>query len=169
MVTPDYYYPDWGGLVDFFCNPGLKNCWNGLPGIEPTTLDLSSQSGAYDLSAMATPNNCEKWAKACFLPEELVKSFGNQMYAVAMKEYLIHPKTIIINSLNLNLTKCLSVQLYSNRWSTVLQKWLLLWWIYMKTDPQCPYELDTQYISMIDFLDGLLKAQNWKILLSKSA
>jgi len=35
-----------------FCNPGLKNCWHGRPGIEPTTLDLNSQSGAYDLSAM---------------------------------------------------------------------------------------------------------------------
>jgi len=34
----------------FFCNPALKNCWHGWPGIEPTTLDLSSQSGAYDLS-----------------------------------------------------------------------------------------------------------------------
>jgi len=35
----------------------LKNCWLGQPGIEPTatTLDLSSQSGAYDLSATATP------------------------------------------------------------------------------------------------------------------
>jgi len=57
MATADYYYPDWECLVDFFCNPGLKNCWHGWPGIEPTTttLDLSSQSGAYDLSAMATP------------------------------------------------------------------------------------------------------------------
>jgi len=40
----------------FFCNPGLKNCWHGRPGMEPTTttttLDLSSQSGAYDLSTM---------------------------------------------------------------------------------------------------------------------
>jgi len=44
-----YYYPDWG----CFCNPGLKNCWNGRLGIEPTTLDLCSQSGAYDLSATA--------------------------------------------------------------------------------------------------------------------
>jgi len=37
--------------------PGLKNCFHGWPGIEPTTttLDLSSQSGAYDLSATATP------------------------------------------------------------------------------------------------------------------
>jgi len=37
----------------FFCNPGLKNSWQGLLGIEPTTLDLSSQSGAFDLSATA--------------------------------------------------------------------------------------------------------------------
>jgi len=51
----DYYYPDCGCLVDFFCNLGLKNCWHGGLGIDPTTLDLSSQSGAYDLSAMATP------------------------------------------------------------------------------------------------------------------
>jgi len=42
-------------LLIFFCNLGLKNCWHGWPGIEPTTLDLSSQSGAYDLSATATP------------------------------------------------------------------------------------------------------------------
>jgi len=56
MAAADYYYPDWECLVDFFCNPGLKNCWHGWLGIEPTTatLDLSSQSGAYDLSAMAT-------------------------------------------------------------------------------------------------------------------
>jgi len=37
-----------------FCNPGLKNCWHGWLGIEPTTLDLSSQSGACYLSATAT-------------------------------------------------------------------------------------------------------------------
>jgi len=55
MATADYYYPDWECLVDFFCNPGLKNCWHGWPGIEPPTLDLSSQSGAYDFSATATP------------------------------------------------------------------------------------------------------------------
>jgi len=42
-------------LLIFFCNSGLKNCLHGRPGIESTTLDLSSQSGAYDLSAMATP------------------------------------------------------------------------------------------------------------------
>jgi len=59
MATADYYYPDWECLVDFFCNPELKNCWHGWPGIEPTTttLDLSSQSVAYDLSATATPVN----------------------------------------------------------------------------------------------------------------
>jgi len=43
MVTADYYYPDLECLVDFFCNPGLKNCWHGQLGIEPTTLDLCSQ------------------------------------------------------------------------------------------------------------------------------
>jgi len=55
MATADYYYPDWECLVDFFCNPGLQNCWHGQPGIEPTTttLYISSQSGAYDLSATA--------------------------------------------------------------------------------------------------------------------
>jgi len=41
--------------VDFFSIPGLKNCWPWWPGIEPTTLDLSSQSGAFDLSATVTP------------------------------------------------------------------------------------------------------------------
>jgi len=56
MATADYYYPDCkiASLI-FFCNSGLKNCWHRLPGIEPTTLDLSSESGAYDLSAEATP------------------------------------------------------------------------------------------------------------------
>jgi len=42
-------------LLIFFCNLGLKNYWHGRPEIEPTTLDLSSQSGAYDLAATATP------------------------------------------------------------------------------------------------------------------
>jgi len=55
MVTADYYYPYWECLVDFFRNPGLKSCWHGQPGIEPIPLDPSSQSGAYDLSATATP------------------------------------------------------------------------------------------------------------------
>jgi len=51
LLLPWLRVPCW-----FFCNQGLKNCWHGRPGIEPTTttLDLSSQSGAYDLSAMAT-------------------------------------------------------------------------------------------------------------------
>jgi len=41
--------PSW-----FFCNPGLKNCSHERLVIEPTTLDLGSQSGAYNLSATAT-------------------------------------------------------------------------------------------------------------------
>jgi len=49
MVTAEYY-----NLVGFFCYPGLKNCWHVRPGIEPTNLDLSSQSGAYVLSATAS-------------------------------------------------------------------------------------------------------------------
>jgi len=44
MITADYYYPDWECLVDFFGNPGLKNCWHGWPGIKPTTLDHSSHA-----------------------------------------------------------------------------------------------------------------------------
>jgi len=32
-----------GALFVIFCNTGLKNCWHGQPGIEPTTLDLHSQ------------------------------------------------------------------------------------------------------------------------------
>jgi len=55
MVTADYYYPNWECLVDFFAIRGWKiagTAW-GL-NFEPTTLDLSSQSGAYDLSAIAT-------------------------------------------------------------------------------------------------------------------
>jgi len=42
--TNRYYYPDWEGLLDFSCNPGLKNCCHGLLEIEPTTLDLNSYS-----------------------------------------------------------------------------------------------------------------------------
>jgi len=41
-----------------FLQSGVKKllAW-AASGIESTTLDLSSQSGAYDLSAMATPSN----------------------------------------------------------------------------------------------------------------
>jgi len=39
-----------GAVSLIFCNQGMKNGWEGLE-IEPTTLDLSSQSDAYDLSA----------------------------------------------------------------------------------------------------------------------
>jgi len=53
--TADYY----NNLTEcafmiFLCNLGLKNYLHGQ-GFEPTTLDLSSQSGAFDLSATATP------------------------------------------------------------------------------------------------------------------
>jgi len=41
-------------LLIFF-NPGWKNWCHGRE-FEPTTLDLSSQSGAYDLSDKATPD-----------------------------------------------------------------------------------------------------------------
>jgi len=37
MVIADYYHPDRGCLVDFFCNPGLKNCWHGV-GLNPQPL-----------------------------------------------------------------------------------------------------------------------------------
>jgi len=37
--------------LQIFCNRGLKNCWHGWS-FEPTTLDLSSQSGAF--AAMVT-------------------------------------------------------------------------------------------------------------------
>jgi len=43
MNTADYFFPDWGCLVDFFCNLGLKNFWQGQI-FEPTTLNLSSQN-----------------------------------------------------------------------------------------------------------------------------
>jgi len=49
--------PSW-----FFCSPGLKSCSHGLLGIEPTTLGLCSQSGAYDLSAMAIFNSSKERA-----------------------------------------------------------------------------------------------------------
>jgi len=62
------YYPGWEWVPCwFFCNLGLKNCW---PGIEPTTLDLSSQSGAHDLSATATHDFSKKqfsWANQTWI------------------------------------------------------------------------------------------------------
>jgi len=36
-----------GALLIFFAIRGLKSCWLGW-GFEPTILDLSSQSGAFD-------------------------------------------------------------------------------------------------------------------------
>jgi len=41
----------------------IFDCWHGRPGIEPTNLDLNSQSGAYDLSATATPDLSFDWFK----------------------------------------------------------------------------------------------------------
>jgi len=52
LLPPWLRVPSWF----YFFNPGLKNCWLGWPGIEPITLDLSSQTGAYDVSATATLN-----------------------------------------------------------------------------------------------------------------
>jgi len=42
-----------GWLVYLFCNPRMKNSWH-WSGIEAPTLDLGSQSGVFDLSAIAT-------------------------------------------------------------------------------------------------------------------
>jgi len=51
MATADYFYPDRGCLVDFFAIRG----WKINQDIEPSTFDLSFQSGAFDHFAMATP------------------------------------------------------------------------------------------------------------------
>jgi len=45
LVTADYNYHDWGCLVNFFAGVEKLLAWLG---IEPTTLDLSSQSSALD-------------------------------------------------------------------------------------------------------------------------
>jgi len=44
-----FYYPDDRGCL--FCNLRLKNCLHGLD-IDPITLDLSSQSGAWNLEKL---------------------------------------------------------------------------------------------------------------------
>jgi len=54
MVTADYYYPDWESLVGFL-QSWLEKLLAWEAGDWTQTLDLSSQSGAYDLSATATP------------------------------------------------------------------------------------------------------------------
>jgi len=51
MVTADYYDPN---NVTYFLQSGVQNLLALMAGIDPTTSDLSSESGAYDLSAMAT-------------------------------------------------------------------------------------------------------------------
>jgi len=45
-----------GGLL-IFLQSGVEKLLAWAAGIQPTTLDFSSQSGAFDLSAMATPLN----------------------------------------------------------------------------------------------------------------
>jgi len=57
-VTADYYYPDWGCLIDCILKSVMKNCWLGWRSIETTTLDLNSQSGAFDQSATTIPYKC---------------------------------------------------------------------------------------------------------------
>jgi len=51
MYTADYHYPDRGCLVDFLAIRSGKIAGMGWG---PITLDLSSQSGAFDHSATAT-------------------------------------------------------------------------------------------------------------------
>jgi len=54
--------------LTFFAIRGLKNCWHERTGIEPTTLNLSSQSGVYNLSAMARQNiysDCPGFVDIC--------------------------------------------------------------------------------------------------------
>jgi len=50
MVTADYYTLTKSALL-LFLQYEVENCWHGRPLIKSTTLDLSSQSGAHDLSA----------------------------------------------------------------------------------------------------------------------
>jgi len=52
-VTADYYYPEWGHLVNFFAIWGWKIAGMGSWGLNPQHLDHCSQSGAFDLSATA--------------------------------------------------------------------------------------------------------------------
>jgi len=61
MATPDDYYPDWECLVDFFLQSGVEKllAWVAGDWTHNHTLDLSSQSGAYDLSANSM------WIKTC--------------------------------------------------------------------------------------------------------
>jgi len=73
LLLPWLRVPYW-----FFCNSGLKNCWHELPGIEPTTLDLISQSGDYDLAATANPWMSRRvvlvWGKCQTLPTDYQKT-----------------------------------------------------------------------------------------------
>jgi len=133
MATADYYYPDWECLVDFFCNLGLKNCWQGLLGIEPTTttLDLSSQSGAYDLSATATPEavnfvveairgqrltrGAEVWTHNPLIPSPMPRRLGHDYPLFGIRR--IHP---FINARQLLTIKETIFCFYTSKWLTWL-------------------------------------------------
>jgi len=52
-MSASYIFTDWEYLIDFLLS-GVKKLLP-RPSIKPTTLDLSSQSGAFDQSTMATP------------------------------------------------------------------------------------------------------------------
>jgi len=60
MVTADYYYPDWGCLVDFFAIEVEKLLAWAAGDWTHNPWDICSQSGAHDLSAKATPWMDEK-------------------------------------------------------------------------------------------------------------
>jgi len=51
-VTPDKHYPDWVYVVNFFAIWGWKIA--DMVGIQPRTLALGSQLGAYDLKAIGS-------------------------------------------------------------------------------------------------------------------
>jgi len=83
MVTKDCYNPDWGCLVDFLCNPGLKNCWTH------NLRSYFSQSGAYDLSATATPSSQQYFPTVFTCCISLIESFYFALSLnVAVKNYL---------------------------------------------------------------------------------
>jgi len=78
MVTGDYYYPDWGCNVDFFCNPGLRNCWHRLLGIEPTTSDLCSRSQVHMTSQPRRPSLIINANNNNLLQKKLIALFMNR-------------------------------------------------------------------------------------------
>jgi len=57
-----------------FLQSVVKKLLAWQPGIEPTTLDLSSQSGAYDLSATVTPQSIQLFWWLRPAPQFITKS-----------------------------------------------------------------------------------------------